>query len=64
MRRIRKLVQRFVPHITLQRLRPDDFHYERKLRTPTCDAKTVPGSVERQVFAETRLTAYRLKAAA
>ncbi len=27
-------------------------------------AKTIPGNIERHVFAETRLTAYRLKNAA
>jgi hypothetical protein len=34
--------------------------YGRKPEAPTRHAKTVPGSIERHVFAETRITAYRL----
>jgi len=45
-------------------MRPDDLYYERKPEKPKRDAKTVPGNIERHVFAETRLTAYRLKDAA
>ena len=52
------------PHMTLEGLRPDDFCYDRKPETPKRDAKTVPANIERHVFAETRLTAYRLKNAA
>jgi len=52
------------PHMTLEGLRPDDFYYQRKPEMPKRDAKTVPGNVERHVFAETPLTAYRLKNAA
>jgi hypothetical protein len=36
----------------------------RKPETPRREAKTVSGNIERHVFAETRLTAYRLKNAA
>ena len=52
------------PHMTLGGLRPDDFYCNHKPETPQRNAKTVPASIERHVFAETRLTAYRLKAAA
>jgi transposase InsO family protein len=52
------------PHMTLEGFRPDDLYYSRKPDTPRRDAKTVPGNIERHVFTETRLTAYRLKAAA
>jgi len=50
--------------MTLEGLRPDDFYYKRQPETPNRKAKTVPTNIERYVFAETRLTAYRLKAAA
>jgi hypothetical protein len=49
--------------MALEDLRPDDLNYDRKPQTPTHDAKTVPDNIERHVFAETRLTAYRLKTA-
>jgi len=52
------------PHMTLEGLRPDDFYYDRKPEKPKRDAKTVPDNIERHVFVETRLTAYRLKIAA
>lgn len=52
------------PHMTLEGLRPDDLYYDRKPEQPRRDAKTVPGNIERHVFAETRLIAYRLKNAA
>ena len=52
------------PHVTLQGFRPDDLYYSRSPETPTRQAKTVPSNIERHVFAETRITAYRLKAAA
>ncbi len=52
------------PHMTLEGLRPDDLYYDRKPEKPTRDSKAVPGNIERHVFAETRLTAYRLKNAA
>ena len=52
------------PHMTLEGLRPDDLYYGRKHETPDRKAKTVPNNIERHVFAETRLTAYRLKTAA
>ena len=52
------------PHMTLEGLRPDDLYYHRRPEKPKRDAKTVPDNVERHVFAETRLTAYRLKNAA
>ena len=50
--------------MTLDGLRPDDLYYDRKPETPKRDAKTVPDSIERHVFAETRTTADRLKATA
>ena len=52
------------PHMALEGLRPDDLYYSRKPEMPNRKAKTVPGNIERYVFRETRLTAYRLKAAA
>jgi hypothetical protein len=52
------------PHVALDGLRPDDRHYDRKPDMPKRDAKTVSSNIERHVFAETRLTAYRLKNAA
>jgi len=52
------------PHMTLEGFRPDDLYYDRKPEMPNRDAKTVPSNIERHVFAETRLTAYRLKNAA
>ncbi len=52
------------PHMTLEGFRPDDLYYSRKPETPKRNAKTVPTNIERHVFAETRLTAYRLKGAA
>jgi hypothetical protein len=50
--------------MTLEGFRPDDLYYSRKSETPNRKAKTVPGNIERYVFRETRLTAYRLKNAA
>ena len=50
--------------MTLEGLRPDDFYSDRKPEKPKRDAKTVPDNIERHVFVETRLTAYRLKIAA
>ncbi len=52
------------PHMTLEGFRPDDLYHSRKPEAPQRNAKTVPANIERHVFAETRLTAYRLKAAA
>ena len=52
------------PHMALEGLRPDDLYYSHKPEMPKRDAKTVPANIERHVFAETRITAYRLKAAA
>ena len=52
------------PHMTLKGLRPNDLYYSRKPETPNRKVKTVPGNIERHVFPETRITAYRLKAAA
>jgi hypothetical protein len=52
------------PHMTLEGLRPDDLYYSRKPETPKRNAKTMPGDIERHLFTETRLTAYRLQAAA
>jgi putative transposase len=52
------------PHMTLDGVRPDDFYYDRKPEEPKRDTKSVPDNIERHVFTETRLTAYRLKAAA
>jgi len=52
------------PHMTLDGLRPDDLYYDRKPEKPSQDAKTVPDNIERHVFQETRLTAYRLTNAA
>jgi len=51
-------------HMTLEGLRPDDFYYDRKPDNPSRHAKGVPDNIERHVFAETRLTACRLKNAA
>jgi len=52
------------PHMTLEGLRPDDLYYDRKPEKPRRNAKTVRGNIERHVFRETRLTAYRLRNAA
>ena len=52
------------PHMTLEGLRPDDFYYDRKPEEPERDVQTVPNNIERHVFTETRVTAYRLKIAA
>jgi len=52
------------PHVTLDGFRPDDLYYDRKPGKPKRDAKAVPCNIERHIFAETRLTAYRLKSAA
>ena len=52
------------PHMALEGFRPDDFYYSRKRQTPKRDAKTVPDNITRYIFAETRLTAYRLRNAA
>ena len=52
------------PHMTLEGLRSDDFYYDRKPGEPKRDAQTVPNNIERHVFIETRVTAYRLRAAA
>jgi hypothetical protein len=52
------------PHTAIDGLRPDDLFYGRKPEMPNRKAKTVPDNIERRVFTETRLTAYRLKAAA
>lgn len=52
------------PHMTLGGFRPDDLYYDRRPEMPKRDAKTVLGKIERHMFAETRLTAYRLKTAA
>jgi len=52
------------PHMTLEGFRPDDLYYSCKPETPKRDAKSVPSHIERHVFAETRLTAYRLRNAA
>jgi transposase InsO family protein len=52
------------PHMTLDGFWPDDLYYGRKLETPNRKAKTVPNNIERHVFTETRVTAYRLKTAA
>ena len=50
------------PHMTLGGLRPDDLYH--KPEAPQRNAKTVPANIGCHVFAETRLTAYRLQAAA
>ncbi len=52
------------PHLSLEGLRPDDLYYSRKPEMPKRDAKTLPSNIERHVFIETRLTAYRLKTVA
>lgn len=49
--------------MTLEGLRPDDLYYGHKPEKPTRNAKSVPDNIERYIFVETRLTAYRLKAA-
>ncbi len=50
--------------MTLWGLRAGDLYYSRKPEMPNRGAKTAPGNIGRHVFAETRLTAYRLKNAA
>ena len=50
--------------MALEGLQPDDLDYSRKPETPKREARTVPGDIERHVFAETRLTAYCPKNAA
>ncbi len=52
------------PHMTLEGFQPDDLYYSHMPEAPKRDAKTIPDNIERYVFAETRLTAYRLKNAA
>jgi transposase InsO family protein len=52
------------PHMALDGFRPDDLYYDRKPQKVNRKAKAVPSNIERHVFAETRLTAYRLKNAA
>jgi len=52
------------PHMTLEGYRPDDLYYDRKPEKPKRDAKAIPSHIERHVFAETRLTGYRLTNAA
>jgi transposase InsO family protein len=54
----------WLPHMALDGLRPDDLYYGHKLDKPKRNAKTVPGNIERHIFRDTRLTAYRLKTAA
>ena len=49
------------PHMAPEGFRPDEQYYSRKPGTPKRDAKTVSGNVDRHIFAETRLAAYRLK---
>lgn len=44
-------------------LHPDPY-YSRKPEMPNREAKTVTDNIERHVFTETRITAYRLKKAA
>ncbi len=50
--------------MSLEGLRPDDLCHSRKPETPKRDAKAVPGNIERYIFAERPVTAYRLKNAA
>ena len=52
------------PHMALDGLRPDGLYYGHKLDKPKRNAKTVLGNIERHIFRDTRLTAYRLKTAA
>ncbi len=52
------------PHMTLDGFRLDDLYYSCKPETPNRKAKTAPNNIERHVFPETRVTAYRLKIAA
>ena len=52
------------PHMTLDGQRPDDLYYCHKPEKPKRNARIVPDTIERHVFVETRLTAYRLKNAA
>ena len=52
------------PHMTIEGLRPNDLYHSRKPEMPKRNAKTVPSNIEPHAFAETRLTAYRLKNAA
>ena len=52
------------PHMALEGLRPDNLYYGRKPEMPKPEAKAVPSNIERHVFVETRLTAYRLQNAA
>jgi hypothetical protein len=50
--------------MTLEGVRPDDLYYDRQPEKAKRDSKTVPCSIERHIFQETRITAYRLKDAA
>jgi hypothetical protein len=47
--------------MTLEGFRRDDLYYSRRSEAPARHATTVPLNIERHVFAETRVTAYRLK---
>jgi len=52
------------PHMTLDDSRPDDLYYDRRSEKANRRAKAVPDNIKRHVFAETWLTAYRLRKAA
>ena len=52
------------PHMKLEGLRPDDVYYDRKPEKPDRTSKTVPSSIERHLFQQTRVTGYRLKSVA
>ncbi len=52
------------PHMTLDGFRPDDVYNNNKPEKPERDAKTVPCSIEKHFFKQTRITGYRLTKAA
>ena len=52
------------PHMSLDGQRPGDIYTGRQVEKPERTAKVIPLDIERRVFAEQRLTGYRLKKAA
>jgi len=48
------------PHMSLDGARPDDVFYDKKMKKPERDAKTIPDNIELKLFRETRMTGYRL----
>ena len=50
--------------MSLDGVRPDDVYYDKKPKNPKRNAKTVPYTIERRLFRETRIIGYRLKSIA